>query len=179
VVAEVFIATRSTCLKPHSRPLTLEIEKPLPHAVTMESALHLVCPQCDGVNRVPGARLTDAPRCGTCHQPLLSGHPLELTTTNFRRHIERNDLPVVVDFWAPWCGPCRGMAPEFERAADGLKGTALLAKVNTESEPDLAGQFGIRSIPTLIAFRGGREIARQAGALSREQIERWARSCSA
>jgi thioredoxin 2 len=145
----------------------------------MEAPLHFVCPHCEGVNRIPSARVVDEPRCGSCHRPLLSGHPLELTASNFRRHIERNDLPVVVDFWAPWCGPCRSMAPEFERATGALRHQARLAKVNTETEPVLAEQFGIRSIPTLIAFRAGREVARQAGALRSEQIERWVRSCSA
>jgi thioredoxin 2 len=149
-----------------------------PQIRIMAESLHLVCPQCEALNRIPSARLDDAPRCGRCHQSLLPDHPLELTSTNFQRHIERNDLPVVVDFWAPWCGPCRSMAPQFAEAAEALRSTARLSKVNTDAEPGISNNFGIRSIPTLIVFKAGREIARQAGAMGKADIVRWVRDHS-
>ena len=139
----------------------------------MVDTTHIVCPHCEALNRLPAARLQDSPRCGSCHQPLWSEHPLELSERNFQRHVERNDLPLVVDFWAPWCGPCRSMAPEFERAAQTLRGRAQLVKVNTEEAPGLAGRFAIRSIPTMVAFHGAREIARQSGAMGAQTIVRW------
>ena len=139
----------------------------------MADPTHIVCPHCEALNRVPAARLQDSPRCGSCHRPLWSEHPLELGEKNFQRYVERNDLPLIVDFWAPWCGPCRSMAPEFERASHTLKARAQLAKLNTEEAPGIAGRFAIRSIPTLIAFRGGREVARQSGALGTQAIVRW------
>ncbi len=139
----------------------------------MSETKHLVCPHCDRINRVPPERFADGPRCGTCRQPLLDGHPLELNERNFDRHIEAGGLPVLVDFWAPWCGPCRSMAPVFSAAAAELKTGARFAKVNTEEHPALAARYGIRSIPTLILFRAGQERDRHSGALDRHQLIDW------
>jgi thioredoxin 2 len=135
--------------------------------------LHIVCSHCGAVNRIPETRLGEAPKCGQCHQPLFAGHPIELTAANFRKQVERTDIPVVVDFWAPWCGPCQMMAPFYAEAAKELEPRVLLAKVNTDAEPSLAGEFGIRSIPTLALFKAGREVGRQAGAMGKSDIIRW------
>lgn len=139
----------------------------------MSDVLHIVCPHCDAVNRIPTARLQEKPKCGKCHQPLFTAHPVELTVANFQKHISRNDIPVLVDFWAPWCGPCKMMAPQFEQAAAQLEPRVRLAKVNTEAQQALGAQFGIRSIPTLALFQGGGEIARQPGAMGAADIVRW------
>ncbi len=139
------------------------------------AALHVVCPHCNGVNRVPEDRLAAGPRCGKCKRPLFDGHPVNLTAASFERHVTRSDLPVLVDFWAPWCGPCKMMAPVFQQAAAELEPRLRLAKVNTEEEPQLAARYGIRSIPTLVLFRGGREVARQAGAMDLASLVAWAR----
>lgn len=139
----------------------------------MSDSLHVVCPHCAAVNRLPTERLAQNPNCGQCKQPLFDGEPAELNAGNFDRHIGRNDLPVVVDFWAPWCGPCRMMAPNFHQAAIDLEPRVRLVKVNTEEEQQLAARFNIRSIPTLAIFKGGREIARQSGALDLGNLKRW------
>ena len=135
----------------------------------------VACPACNGLNRVPDARLAQAPKCGKCHAPLFTGHPLALDAAGFHAHVERAGLPVLVDFWAPWCGPCRMMAPQFEAAAAQLEPVVRLAKVDTEAQPALGSRFGIRSIPTLALFRQGHELARQAGAMGAADIVRWAR----
>lgn len=142
----------------------------------MSDALHIVCPHCEAVNRIPSVRLGEAPKCGKCHQPLFTGQPVELSATTFQAHVARNDIPVLVDFWAPWCGPCKMMAPQFVQAASQLEPDMRLAKIDTEAEQALGAQFDIRSIPTLVLFRGGREVARQAGAMRSAQIVQWARS---
>ena len=139
----------------------------------MNDSLHLVCPHCNAVNRVLEAKLGLAPNCGKCHKPLFTAHPVELTAATFGKHIERNDIPVLVDFWAPWCGPCKTMAPQFVQAAGMLEPRVRLAKVDTEAEQGLGAQFNIRSIPTLALFKGGREVARQAGAMPAQDIVRW------
>jgi thioredoxin 2 len=139
----------------------------------MSDSLHLVCPHCQSINRVPATRLGHGPNCGQCHHPLFTGHPVELTGATFGKHIGRSDLPVLVDFWAPWCGPCKMMAPQFAHAANLLEPRVRLAKVNTEAEQALGAQYGIRSIPTLVLFKGGREAARQAGAMGAQDIVRW------
>ena len=142
----------------------------------MTERKHIVCPHCDAVNRTATARLTDKPNCGNCHQPLFAGHSVELTGRNFKKHVSRSELPVVVDFWAPWCGPCKSMAPAYEAAAKQLEPRVRFAKLNTEAEQSIAAQFAIRSIPTLVLFRDGQEIARQPGAMQVSGITRWVES---
>ena len=137
------------------------------------NTMHIVCPHCQAVNRIPSERLAQQPRCGKCKEALFNGHPLDLTGSSFQQHISRNDILVVIDFWAAWCGPCKMMAPAYAQAAAKLEPHIRLAKLNTEQEQSIAAQFNIRSIPTLVIFKGGREVARQSGAMSAADIMRW------
>jgi len=141
-----------------------------------DDTLILACPHCHGLNRVPQARLYERPNCGRCGGGLFTGRPFELDAANFEAHATRAQLPLLVDFWAPWCGPCRQMAPAFAQAAKELEPQFHLAKIDTEAQPALGQQFGIRSIPTLALFHAGQEIARQSGALPAAQIVQFARS---
>lgn len=142
-------------------------------------SLHIVCPHCQTIIRVPQERLNEAPQCAQCHQPLFTAHPLTLVEEHFERHSTHNDIPLLVDFWAPWCGPCRMMAPAFEQAAAQLEPRFRLAKVNTETEQTLGARLGIRSIPTLILFLHGQELARHSGAIGTADIVRWVNSVQA
>lgn len=146
----------------------------------MTEPLHVVCPACGTTNRVQPAQLGSAPTCGQCKQPLFEGKPVALDEAGLERQVARSHLPVLVDFWAAWCGPCRAMAPAYEQAARLLEPHVRLAKVDTEQAQALSARLNIRSIPTLVLFMGGREVARQPGALTRaEDIARWARGAMA
>ncbi|PJA43279.1 MAG: thiol reductase thioredoxin [Lysobacterales bacterium CG_4_9_14_3_um_filter_62_6] len=139
----------------------------------MNESLHITCPHCEAVNRLSESRLAENPNCGRCHQPLFTGHPLVLTDGNFERLLESNDLPIVVDGWAAWCGPCRQFAPIFEKAAAALEPRIRFAKLDTDAAPQTSARLQIRSIPTLIIFGGSKEIARQSGAMNYAQFTQW------
>ena len=142
----------------------------------MTDTRHIVCPHCHKLNRVPAEKLSSGGNCGACKQPLWPDRILELTDQTFANHTGRSDVPVLVDFWASWCGPCKMMAPQFEQAAKDWRGKVRFAKLNTEQAQGTAGQYGIRSIPTLIIFQNGREVARQSGAMNQAQISQWLQS---
>jgi thioredoxin 2 len=142
----------------------------------MSEMRHVVCPSCGAINRLPSSRSALEAKCGTCHQPLFTGKSAPADGKLFQRHITRNDIPVVVDFWASWCGPCLAMAPAYERAAAELEPGFRLLKVNADEEQHLMAQFGIRGIPTLILFANGTQVAQQAGAMNTRDIVAWVQS---
>lgn len=142
----------------------------------MTAPLRVACPHCNALNRVPGERLGERPNCGRCGKALFDAHPLALDAAGFQAHAIDSELPLLVDFWAPWCGPCRVMAPHFEAAAALLEPAMRLGKIDTQASSELGMRFAIRSIPTLVLFNAGRELARMSGAMPTAEIVRWARA---
>jgi thioredoxin 2 len=142
----------------------------------MSEGRKVVCGNCGKTNRLPAERAPVAARCGSCHQPIFSGHPIEVDEAGFGRHVANSDVPLLIDVWAPWCGPCRAMAPMFERAAGELEPDVRLLKLNSDNAPAVSSRLGISGIPTLLLMRGGREIARTSGAMNAQQIVAWTRA---
>jgi len=137
----------------------------------MTAPLHVVCPHCDSTNRLPPERLGPAARCGACHRPLFDGAPVALDQARFAKHLAHSDVPLVVDFWAGWCGPCRAMAPIFAHAAAELEPSARFIKIDVDANPGLAAQFAVQSIPTLIIFKGGKPVQRMQGVQSKSKLQ--------
>jgi thioredoxin 2 len=142
----------------------------------MSASRQIVCGQCGRTNRVPAEKPATAARCGSCHQPLFDGHPIEVDEQGFGRHVGNSDIPVLVDVWAPWCGPCRAMAPMFERAARELEPNVRLLKLNADNAPEISSRLRITGIPTLLLMRGGHEISRSSGAMDTQGIVAWTRA---
>ena len=142
----------------------------------MANATHIVCPHCAALNRVPAGRPADAARCGGCHRALFDGHPAAVDEAGFERHLRANDIPLLLDVWAPWCGPCRAMAPQFEHAAATLEPAVRLLKLNADEAPNVSARLGVRGIPAMYLFRNGSVLAQTAGAMNADAIVRWTQS---